>query len=257
MHVESIVVAMWYEEVTSMADDKRLIELNEDFRRAVMPVTIFVCMEIILGLLGNLFVLYVFTIHYVNCTYKYFVIFLASVDILSCLTTMPGEVFTQLNWFDYQYPLICKIKSFFNVFTVCADAFCLLTIAVDRYRNQCRPSHWQFSTSHAKQMGFLNCVAAFILALPCAILWGIEYHQQTYKHQNVTVRICEKDEKYADSIHPIAYSISIESIVSLSLFVMGILYVIIAKNTTLSSNDEVSSVEERRNLLAVDRHKHF
>lgn len=108
----------------SLPLNKRLAEeLNTELKDTLMPVTVFVGLETVFGFLGNLLILYVFLFHYHKCNFKYFVLCLAFVDITSTLTTMPGEIVTQTFWYVYPVPIVCKIKSFFNVFTVCGLAF--------------------------------------------------------------------------------------------------------------------------------------
>lgn len=55
-----------------MVDDKEEILhlLNGDYAAALLPVSIFIGIEIILGFFGNLFVLYVFVFRYHDCNFR-------------------------------------------------------------------------------------------------------------------------------------------------------------------------------------------
>ncbi|XP_060599041.1 D(1) dopamine receptor-like [Ruditapes philippinarum] len=204
-------------------------QLNDDFREAVLPVTVFVGIEVVVGFFGNLLVIYVFLFHYHVCNFRYFVLCMAFVDFTSSLTTMPGEMLTQMNWYIYPYRLICKIKSFFNVFTVTAEALCLLTIALDRYRKVCTPFGWQIRPKIAIFLCGVIYAVSFIIALPVAFFWGIHNAEQEYKNRTITITVCEKDEQYTGTDHPLRYSLAVEGIISVCLVLMFVLYIFVTR----------------------------
>ncbi|XP_053406418.1 neuromedin-K receptor-like [Mercenaria mercenaria] len=209
-------------------------QLNDEMTRAVLPVTVFVGIEVFAAFFGNLLVIYVFLFRYHVCNFRYFVLCLAFTDITSSLTTMPGEMVTQLYWYVYPVPQVCKIKSFFNVFTVSAEALCLLTIGVDRYLKVCRPLGWQIKPKHAKYVCGIIYVIAFIFAVPVYFFWGTHTDEKTYKNTTITVTICEKDEKWLRTNHPLQYSATVEVILSLCLVVMFVLYVFVARTLLMN-----------------------
>ncbi|KAL3879261.1 hypothetical protein ACJMK2_031563 [Sinanodonta woodiana] len=198
-------------------------KLINDFAKAVLPVTVFVGILACVGFLGNVLVLYVFSFKYHKCNYKYFVLFLALIDLTSCLTTMPGEIVTQSFWYNYSVPVICKVKSFFNVSTVCASAFCLLLIAIDRYRKVCKPSGWQIRPKVAIFLCICALVIAAIVAIPVTIYWGV----QRYNVKNVSVTSCETDDNFKNTEYPLIYSSTTSAIVALPMTVMAALYFLI------------------------------
>ncbi|XP_052771275.1 D(1C) dopamine receptor-like [Mya arenaria] len=218
----------------SNATEKELLDqLNDEIKRALTPVSVFVGIEAVVGFFGNLFVLYVFIKRYHDCNFRYFVLCLAFLDFISTLTTIPGEILTQQFWYKYPFPIVCKIKSFFNVFTVSGEALCLCIIAVDRYRKICAPFRWQIKPRQALIMCGVIYGAAFIISLPVSFLWGIHHDIRIYNGRNVTVTICEKDAKYADSRHPFEYATSVEVLIGICLIVMLILYILVAKKLIL------------------------
>ncbi|XP_052772754.1 mu-type opioid receptor-like [Mya arenaria] len=210
-------------------ESELLDQLNGELKRAVTPVTVFVGIEIVLGLFGNLLVLYMFIKRYHDCNFRYFVLCLAFLDVISTLTTMPGEILTQQYWYMYPFPTICKVKSFFNVFMVSGAAFCLCTIAVDRYRKVCAPFGWQIRPRHAIIMCGAIYGAAFIISLPSWFLWGIHQDVRLYNGRNVTVTICGKDARYVDSRHLFVIATSVEVILGICLVITLVLYILVAK----------------------------
>ncbi|XP_052770596.1 5-hydroxytryptamine receptor 1-like [Mya arenaria] len=221
--------------ILSNATESELLDkINDEIRRAVTPVSVFVGLEVFLGFFGNLFVLYVFKKRYHNCNFRYFVLCLAFLDFISTLTTMPGEILTQQYWYKYPFPIICKVKSFFNMFTVSGEAFCLCTIAVDRYRKVCAPFGWQIRPRQARILCGIIYVAAFAISLPVSFFWGIHKDVRIYRNRNVTVTICEKDAHYVDSRQPFVYATSVEVIIGICLVVMLVLYILVAKKLIIS-----------------------
>lgn len=227
---------------TIIPEDNKFLseELNDDMTQAVLPVTIFVGIEIVFGFFGNLLILYVFLLRYHSCNFKYFVLCLAFIDTTSTLTTMPGEVVTQVFWYVYPVPIVCKIKSFFNVFTVCASAFCLLLIAVDRFRKICRPLKWQVKPRMAMNLIFVLLVVSFFMALPCAFLWGTHSYQTNYRGYTITVTVCEKDAEFLQTNYPLVYIVIVEIIISLVLIILFVLYVFVCR-VLLTAEDTTKS----------------
>lgn len=204
-------------------------KLNEEMRSTVMPVTVFVGFEAVFGFCGNMLILYVFLFHYHKCNFKYFVLLLSFVDTTSTLTTLPGEIVTQTFWYVYPVPMVCKIKSFFNVFTVCGGAFGLMVIAIDRYRKVCRPLQWQIKPNHAIVLIAVLLSVSFIIAIPVAFYWGVHSYTTIYQQQNITVTVCELDAKYVNTDIPFRYSTATEGILSFVMFIMFILYIFICR----------------------------
>ena len=236
----------------SNKSEQALLEaFNNEVRSAAMPGIVFVSMLCVLGFFGNLLVLYVFLFRYKSCNFRYFVLCLCLTDLTSSLTTIPGEAVTQLFWYTYPYPMVCKVKSFFNVFTVCAEAFCLLTISVDRHRKVCKPHSWQIRPRVSLGLCIGVYAVAFILALPVSFFWGTHTETLLYQGRNVTVTKCEKDQAYVYSVQPVIYSASVQAIVSVSLVVMLVLYVLVA--STLFKNKKTNLKPVKHSIGQSDK----
>lgn len=233
--------------MTNYSDSDRenaLNDLNDDMTNAVLPVTVFVAIEAVLGFFGNIMVIYVFLFHYKQCNFRYFVLCLAFTDLTSCLTTVPGEVLTQLYWYKYPIPIICKIKSFFNIFTVSAEALALVTIAVDRYLKVCWPFGYQISPKVARLLIGVIYFIATILAFPVSIYWGTHSENELHKGINITVTICEKDQTFVYTTMPLQYSLSVEGIIGATLVIMFILYVLVARRLLLNRSSTNMNISE-------------
>lgn len=181
-------------------------------------------MQVVVGFFGNLLVLYVFIFHYHECNFRYFVICLSFNDFLGSITTMPGEIVGQTYWYMYPSNVLCKAKSFFNMFTVVCEALCLLVIAVDRYRKVCQPIGWQIRFRHTKILCGCVMFVSFLIALPVPFLWGTHKEEKEFLNRTVVATVCEKDESMVNSEGPHTYVRFIQCILPTCIFSMLLLY---------------------------------
>ena len=180
-------------------------DLSEEMKITVLPVTILIGIEACLGIAGNIFILLIYSLRYRRCNFKYFVLCMSLIDLISCLTTLPGEIYSQLYWYSYKYEWICKTKSYFNVFVVWNSALALLLLAYDRYRKICRPLDWQLKPSWALRLCVISITVSALISAPVAVLWGKQTYIYKQKYQNITVTICEKSGNYIDGNLPFLF----------------------------------------------------
>ena len=178
------------------------LDANEEYFQAVLPFSIVLGLLAAVGIFGNAFVLYVYTFKYPVCNFKYFVLVLGSIDLLSCMLTIPGEVYTQYTWFTMPNVTLCKAKSFFNVATVSCSSMVLLLIAVDRYRKVCCPHGWQIKPHCALRLSVSLSILTFAWSIPGYILCGPQTYRMSYNGNNFSVTICLKDDEHKESAWP-------------------------------------------------------
>lgn len=211
----------------------RVEEFNAEMRSVIMPVTVFVGIQTIIAFLGNITIIYVFLMRYHMCNFRYFVLCLAFIDITSSLTAMPGEIVSQLFWYIYRLPLICKIKSFFNMFTVCGEALCLLIISFERFLKVCRPLGRQIKPRTSIWLCLGIILISIILAIPVPILWGTRVERIPYKNVSLECVVCEINSDYVNSRKPFQYATSINVFIVLCLVFMFAFYILVAKRLIL------------------------
>ena len=220
-----------------------------DFRRAVLPLTIFIGVENALAFFGNSFVLYGFTFRYPRCTYRSLILYLAFVDLFSCFTTMPAEIFTEMFWFEFTFLGICKAKSFLNVFTLSIEILLLLIIAVDRYKQTCVPHTVQITPELAAYIFFGCLITAAGLAAPAAVGFGKHKYLFEYKGTNVSVIRCGLADEYSHGDFSLIFSVCLQATACLSLAAMFVIYLVIMKSICSRKKDfEMSS--ERAPLIS-------
>ena len=194
-----------FTEFKNISTDK----LNRELFATLFPVTIFIGLEAVFGLIGNISILCVYTKLYLHCNFRYFVLCLAIYDLTSCMATIPAEVFSEFYWYDFKCSWFCKFKSYFNVFTVWGSAVTLLLLAFDRYRKVCQPLGWQIQPSCAFKLCAVGIILSALVSAPACVFWGIQKYIYTAGNASVTVSICEKSGLYAHEIYPFIYITSV------------------------------------------------
>lgn len=183
-------------------------DLSLEMTTIVFPVTLLIAIEALFGTIGNLFILIIYYKWYKVCSFRCFVLYMACIDLTSCLTTLPGEIVSQLNWYSYPSDGLCKAKSFFNVFTVWSSGLVLLWLAYDRYRKICHPLSWQIPVQVSARLCLASILFAGVIASPTAVLWGKQSYTYIDFNTSVSVSICEKSDSYAYGAVPLVYALS-------------------------------------------------
>lgn len=212
-----------------MAVGKETYEVNHEMTLTALPVIIFIGIISVLGVIGNVVVIYVYYRKYPTCNFRHFVLILAVIDLTSCAVLMPFEMVTLVKWFIFPNAALCKCKSFLNVYTVTSSAATLLLIAIDRYRKVCRPHSKQIQPPCARKLTVFILVLAAIPASSDAVFWGIHHDVINRGDVNVTVTMCEKDDKYKDTLWPILHTLVLYATTNCIVMISTmVLYIFIA-----------------------------
>ncbi|KAH3886735.1 hypothetical protein DPMN_010748 [Dreissena polymorpha] len=180
-------------------------QLSKDLQLVILPVTCLLFVEITCGIVGNILIIIVYYNWYKVSNFRCFVLYMACIDLISSITTLPGEILSHVDWYTYDSDGLCKAKSFFNVFTVWASGLLLLILAYDRNRKICQPLSWQIPTNVAARLCIASVAISTLLASPIVIFWGKQSY--AYEDRNVTtnVSICEKSDMFANGNQPFLF----------------------------------------------------
>ncbi|XP_052787791.1 cholecystokinin receptor type A-like [Mya arenaria] len=186
-----------------------LDELNDRYARTLLPLTVIFGFFAIFGFLGNILILVVFSLSrdYKRNNFKVFVLTLAVIDLVICVTFIPAEMVKQRKYFEFGDVVTCKVKCFFNVFGASSSCLALLVISIDRFRKVVQPFKKQMSPAIAVRILIaVACVFPILLAIPGTIMCGIKTTNMTNIHGgNTTIHLCETEEKYEKSIWRTVY----------------------------------------------------
>ncbi|XP_052222261.1 D(1A) dopamine receptor-like [Dreissena polymorpha] len=188
----------------SSANVESLEDLNKRYADALLPLTITFGVFTLFGFLGNLLILIVFSLsrEYRRNNFKVFVLTLAVIDLITCMTLMPAEMVKQRNFFEFENALQCKFKCFFNVFGASSSCLALLVISVDRFRKVVQPFKKQLTPKLAvKVLIGVAIVFPICLAIPGTVMCGINTTTMVNKYgTNTTIHLCETEERFEASV---------------------------------------------------------
>lgn len=151
--------------------------LFELYEKAALEIYIYplvlLLVFIFIGMIGNIFVMYIFTFQWERNKTSVFIITLAVLDIINCSINMPIEVVVLFKPMSFDYDLFCKAARCFSYIITAAYSFVLVAVAFDRYLMICRPlKRMTLGTTYATK----TCVGAVLTAVltqwPSFFLYG-------------------------------------------------------------------------------------
>ena len=183
------------------------VRLSKEFADSVLPVTIFIGLLALFGIVGNISVLYIYKYKYPTCIFRTFVICLATADLFSCLFVFPCEIVGHRMWFSYPTSAawFCKLKTTVFGIAFTTTSLILLLIAVDRYKKVCRPFGSQIKPSDALRLCVICLGIAVLLTVPVPVLFGVQTENITYAGERFEITSCEKDDAFKDTSWMIVY----------------------------------------------------
>ena len=185
-------------DVISHSDGQKedlLDKVNHQFAMTVLPVTLLIGIESVVGAVGNILIILVYSRQYDRSNFRYFVLFLAFNDLTSCLTAIPAEVFTQLNWYKLKYSWLCKSKAYFNLLTSWNSASILLLFCFDRFRKICFPLKLQIRPPLAFKLCASLTVMSAAFVGPCVLGWKSTTYTLPTNEGPVNVTVCGKSDE--------------------------------------------------------------
>ncbi|XP_051542329.1 C3a anaphylatoxin chemotactic receptor-like [Myxocyprinus asiaticus] len=180
---------------------------------------VFFCLTFLLGVPGNVFVVYIAGMKMKRTVNTIWFLNLAIADLLCCLS-IPFNVAEIL--LDHHWPygsVMCKILPSFIVINMFASVFTLNVISLDRFTQVITPV---WAQNHRNLMlARLSCVVAWVLALLLSLPFMIL--RETYDELNITICTFYGDEEEGDS--------NTSGILSVIRFVFGFLIPLICITT--------------------------
>ncbi|CAG5126845.1 unnamed protein product [Candidula unifasciata] len=200
-----------------------IFELNRQKSLTFYPNFIILSCIIVLGVLCNTLVCYIYRCRSRRATSNFFVIFFAVFDMVGCIAVVPLEISALALPYLYDIVPLCKIMGFIETWAVCAQCLTLICVAYDCYRKLCCPER-EFSVKKAR----LCCIAAVVLAvlvsIPALAVFGTKKVKTVY--QGVFGVTCSVDQTMPHWLR-ILYNCCVLGSFTLSLCVMTVLYSLI------------------------------
>ena len=202
-----------------------------------MPSVIFTGLLIVIGVTGNIIVLYVFTVFYAVSTYRVFVRTLAIVNLFICVTYLPLDILFQIDTLRTitKSEVLCKIYQCIVYGINYVSVSLVMLIGAERYRKMCDPHKKQLSTTMARIFALLVVVVSTLLSIPVLFTHG---NHMIVVNSNSTRTLCGLDDDYSKTNINIVYFGLVGTIYILST--LFLIYVYISIIHTLSTRQKQS-----------------
>ena len=170
-----------------------------------VPVLAFYIFIMIVGLIGNSFVLYIYKIKFNRTSARTYILCLALLDFLVCCVGLPYHTLDLTHLLTYYHTEVCRALSFLSGAVNLGSVFVLMVVAVDRYLKICRPLKKQVVDFGNRRACAIAIITAIIISIPNAILYGESSVETSANGFNLTGIECFIDDEYAETTFAVAY----------------------------------------------------
>ncbi|OWF39389.1 cholecystokinin receptor type A-like [Mizuhopecten yessoensis] len=198
-------------------------DFNHDEMMERLGAIIVVGFLSIVGIIGNIHVLYIYGTKFKRTNQRIFILFLGYLDLFMCLVGMPFVISELLLPLKFTSGIACKVLRCTNYFTGGSSAFLLVVIAVERYRKICRPLESQMTIKGAKVTSFLALLLALLLSWPAAILYG--YSTVDTGYPDLMGATCYIDDKFIKTKYTTYYNAVIILVIIIANIALIVLYI--------------------------------
>jgi hypothetical protein len=165
-------------------------EYNTLFREKMNFNTVLTSLLLFFGVAGNAIVLYFYAIRMTRTKDRFFIPFLAAVDLIACVFGCAFSIVTNLYRLVFIWENLCKFIYFSYAFTTCLSALMLFVIALDRYLKVCRPHRAQMTMQKRGIAIFCSVLGSILASLPMLYFLGKVNGSVNLKDMNVNVTCC-------------------------------------------------------------------
>lgn len=176
--------------------------MNHEKVLLLLPVIILVIIMMVLGITGNMLVCYIYYFRMKKSPSHYFVLFLASLDLISCCIGMPSELGDLMQPYTFTIPVVCKLLRFVLSFTVISSCIILICVGFDRYYKVCKPFKG-FPIRKVKILCLIAMTVGAILSWPALVLYGLKTVETGYP--GLVGTECSTADEIKGSVFPLIY----------------------------------------------------
>lgn len=232
--------------------EQELLKVSERKVQEYLPAIIFLCVAMVMGVIGNAFVSYIYHYKLRPTPANLFVVILSFCDFLASLICIPMDISILTHPYVFESDPACRIIRFFVMDLSITSGVIVFAISIDRFKKVCLPLKKQFTR---RQVGIISAVViifATVLSLPSFYVYGTKHFQIPNTHLNGS--ICSISEKAHQSVSS-GFLILLMSVCLLLLLTFSTIYCLIAiklcrykkQRTTLGDSMKVKSVSHDDN----------
>ncbi|KAK3599426.1 hypothetical protein CHS0354_036445 [Potamilus streckersoni] len=212
----SVELATSTKSMTEPNVTENTVQFNQRYSDALLPLSVIFGLTAFLGVIGNSLVLasYIKRRDLKDKNFRWYVFCIGSLDIATCLISIPAEIVKHRFFFIFCSNELCKTKCFVNIFTAASLPCCFLVLAVDRYIWVSRSLKENFSKKITPQLAWKLCIIALVVSLMIAVPGGIMCGAMTITVLNkakeeIIVYVCQTDEVYQGNVFTLIYRLAL------------------------------------------------
>ncbi|XP_071095087.1 prolactin-releasing peptide receptor-like [Haliotis cracherodii] len=131
------------------------------------PTMMFMLLILVVGIFGNILVLYIYTRKIRIHIFGFFVKLLAVFDLVSTVVAVPTTLISRLTSpDDVDAGHLCQVMTFVKHFNTLNSGLIFIIIAVQRYKKVCQPYNSQMSEMLAKKLCLISICVSAIASTP-------------------------------------------------------------------------------------------
>ena len=174
-------------------------EVNRIEQEHYLPLTIFLVIVMVLGIIGNTLVIIIFKYKFKRSSARVYIIALALADLIVCVVGIPYHVL-DLTWIlTYQAVPVCRLLSFGVSSCTLSSVLILLVVGLDRYLKVCRPLKKQIRDFGDRKACIIVVAFATLCSVPDGILYGSSTVTDVTGAYNVSGVECFMDDEYINT----------------------------------------------------------
>ncbi|KAL8578438.1 hypothetical protein ACOMHN_014937 [Nucella lapillus] len=208
---------------TTVDAHAKLVEANDEIARDLIPAMVYLAVLMLLGIVGNILVCFVFFFRLRMTTQDFLIIALAVFDLLSCFIAMPTEIVDMRYFLMFDNEFACRLLRFIIHYCAFASILTLVVIALDRYMKVCHPLQRQMSLKKVKVALLFVLLVALVFAAPATILYGV----RTTDVDGVSIpgHDCSTNDGMKGTVFPLVFNIVLFVAFFLILVMLSVIYI--------------------------------
>nr|XP_022316832.1 cholecystokinin receptor type A-like [Crassostrea virginica] len=234
--------------MSNVSWDSLLDAWNQELSWTLLPTSVFLILCIVVGVVGNSLVIAIYGLKIRGAKERYFIPYLALVDLLAVCETAGFNVYYNFRAVNYNNKELCRWSWFFGYLTVIMSTFILLVIAIQRYLKICKPFAKQMTLKWKRVAILCAFVGAVVIAAPITVTYGLDpvYSER----RNVTGSACRRltqENRSFSLVHAIICNVVFAGVV----WALIILYTLIGR-TIYAQMEQWKTQESSGNTIQLD-----
>ncbi|XP_014769525.1 nematocin receptor 2 [Octopus bimaculoides] len=208
-----------------LTDEQQLLRISKEKVHDFLLAIIYLGVAMIMGVIGNAFVSYIYHYKLRPTPANLFVVILSFCDFLASLICIPMDISILTHPYVFESDPACRVIRFFVMDLSITSGVIVFAISIDRFKKVCLPLKKQFSR---RQVGIISAVViifATVLSLPSFYVYGTKHFTIPGTYLNGS--ICSISEKAHKSVSS-GFLILLMSICLLLLITFSTIYCLIA-----------------------------